>query len=93
MSEKADLTELRTSIEQIDRSILEKLKQRMIVAEQIATAKLSSAVPFRDPTREQQVILRVRALAAELGIDAHEVERLYRLIMEMAIARPGASPI
>jgi chorismate mutase/prephenate dehydratase len=85
--EQTDLTSLRKAIEDVDRLILEKLKQRMELAEGVAHAKLTTAVPFRDPTREQQVILRVRQQAAELGLDAHEIERLYRLIMEMAIAR------
>jgi chorismate mutase/prephenate dehydratase len=86
-SDRTDLGSLRSAMEEVDRSILEKLKRRMELAEGIAHAKLTSAVPFRDPSREQQVILRVRKQAAELGLDAHEVERLYRLIMEMAIAR------
>ena len=81
------LEALRVKIESLDRSILKALKERMEVAEGIAHAKLTSAVPLRDPTREQQVILRVREQAVQLGLDAHEVERLYRLIMEMAIAR------
>jgi chorismate mutase/prephenate dehydratase len=87
MPDNDDLQRLRESIERVDREILTKLKERMELAEGIARAKLESAVPFRDPTREEHVVRRVRENAVELGLDPHEVERLYRLLMEMSIAR------
>ncbi len=81
---------LREAIETIDRELLAKLKQRMGLVEQIATAKLDAAFPFRDQQREDQVLQRVRHAAVELGLDAHAVERLYRLIMEMSISHQQA---
>ena len=87
MSDARDLQSIRESIEAVDREILATLKRRMGLVEQVANAKLAAASPFRDPLREEQVLQRVRHAAAELGLDAHEVERLYRNILEMSVAR------
>ena len=81
---------LRESIEAIDRQLLAQLKRRMGLVEQIAQAKLEAAYPFRDQQREDQVLQRVRHAAVELGLDAHAVERIYRLIMEMSISHQQA---
>ncbi len=81
---------VREAIETIDRELLATLKQRMELVEQIATAKLAAAFPFRDQQREDQVLQRVRHIAVELGLDAHAVERLYRQIMEMSISHQQA---
>ncbi len=85
-----DLEETRAAIEALDRRLLALLKERMTLSEAIARGKLDTATPFRDPIREDQVIERVRHLAVELKLDPHEIERLYRLIMEMSIARQQA---
>ncbi len=81
---------VREAIETIDRELLAILKRRMGLVEEIATAKLAAAFPFRDQQREDQVLQRVRHIAVELGLDAHAVERLYRLIMEMSISHQQA---
>jgi chorismate mutase / prephenate dehydratase len=47
-------------------------------------------VPFRDEPREDQIIQRVRHAAVEQGLDAHEVERLYRVILDMSVAHQKA---
>src|SRR4051812_41679233 len=90
MTTSVDLQALRKNIEEIDRDILTKLKERMGLAEKVAQVKLDAAVPFRDPPREEQVIARVRQSATQLGLDPHEAERLFRLIMEMSISRQQA---
>ena len=85
-----DLQAIREAIEDVDREILTLLKKRMELVEGVARAKLETAAPFRDRSREEQVIQRLRHLATELGLDAHEIERLYRDIMEMSIGRQQA---
>lgn len=90
MPERRDLQAIRERIETVDREILAALKRRMDLVEEIARAKLESAAPFRDRSREEQVIGRIRHAAAELGLDPHEIERLYRDIMEMSIGRQQA---
>jgi chorismate mutase/prephenate dehydratase len=82
-----DLERVRDAILAIDREILARLRARMELVDEIARTKLDRAVPFRDQHREEQVLQRVRHVAVELGLDAHEIERLYRLVLEMSIAR------
>jgi hypothetical protein len=49
-------------------------------------------VPLREPVREAVVCaVRARETAAELGLDAHQSERLYRLIIDMS-SRTAAEP-
>ncbi len=86
----ADLQAVREEIEVVDRKILTALKERMGLMEAVAMSKLGQAFPFRDKQREEQLLLRIREIAVELGLDAHEVERIYRLIMQMAIAHQQA---
>ena len=90
MTPSQDLTALRDAIEALDRKLLGLLAERMRYSDEVAGAKLAAASPFRDPLREDQVLQRVRHAAAELGLDPHESERLYRVIMEMSVARQQA---
>ncbi len=82
-----DLQALRDELESLDRRILELLRARMAVVERVAAAKLEAASPLRDRLREDHVLQRVRHTAAELDLDPHEIERLYRLLLEMSVAR------
>lgn len=85
-----ELQHLREQIEEIDRDLLTRLKQRMQLVEKVAHAKINSAYPFRDQQREEVVLQRVRGLAVDLGLDAHGVERIYRRLMEMSISHQQA---
>jgi chorismate mutase / prephenate dehydratase len=85
-----DLQSLREALEGVDRELLAILKRRMGLVEEVAEAKLAGAFPFRDLLREEHVLQRVRHLAVEHQLDAHEVERLYRVVMEMSVARQQA---
>lgn len=82
-----DLSQLRDAITDLDRRLLVLLAERMRLSDSVASAKLTSAAPFRDPVREDAVLQRVRHAAAELALDPHECERLYRVIMDMSVAR------
>jgi chorismate mutase/prephenate dehydratase len=90
MSDPRDIQSIRESIENLDRRLLELLKERMALVEEVARVKLETASPFRDREREEQVIQRVRAMATAHGLDAHEIERLYRQILEMSISHQQA---
>lgn len=85
-----DLQTIREAIEALDARLLTLLRERMELVEGVAQAKLAYASPLRDQQREEHVLARVRHAALELGLDPHEIERLYRLIMEMSIARQQA---
>ena len=62
----------------------------MTFAERVAATKVRAAFPFRDEAREEQVLQRVRHAAVEQGLDAHEVERLYRVMLDMSVAHQRA---
>lgn len=87
MTQPPDLQALREAIEEVDEELLTALKKRMQLVDQVGAAKLAAASPFRDQQREELVLQRVRQLAVAKGLDSHEVERLYRWIMQMSIAR------
>ncbi len=89
-SSEPDLQTLRAAIEACDRKILDLFKERLDVAARIAGVKLTRALPFRDAGREDQVMAHLRHLARERGLDPHEIERLYRVVLEMSIARQQA---
>ncbi|MDQ3337039.1 MAG: prephenate dehydratase [Myxococcota bacterium] len=81
-----DLATLRERIEAVDRKIIELIAERLGIVEGVVEAKLASASPFRDREREESLIGRLRAIAAEVGVDPHQIERLYRVVMDMSVA-------
>jgi chorismate mutase/prephenate dehydratase len=90
MPDPRDLPSLREAIEEIDREILAQIRRRMSLVEEVAASKLRAAYPFRDEPREELILQRVRHAAVEQGLDAHEVERLYRVILDMSVAHQKA---
>src|SRR5687768_8808911 len=86
-----DLSTLRDRIDHVDRQIIALLAERLKIVEEVALAKLDSASPFRDREREERLLLRLREHATEAGIDPHEVERLYRVVMDMSVAHQEAT--
>ncbi|MGE0641667.1 MAG: prephenate dehydratase [Thermoanaerobaculia bacterium] len=82
-----DLQAVREELEAIDDRLLALLAERMARAETVALSKLDTAWPFRDPEREERLLLRLRRRAVEAGLDPHEIERLYRVILDMSVAR------
>ena len=90
ISKTLDLTHLREGIEGLDRELLDLLRRRMGFSDEVADAKLQAASPFRDRPREEQVLQRVRHLAAEFELDPRQIERLYRVILDMSVAHQQA---
>src|SRR5512140_1214651 len=86
-----DLSALRDRIDQVDRQIIALLAERLRIVEEVAVAKLEAASPFRDREREERLLLRLREHATEAGIDPHEIERLYRVVMDMSVAHQEAT--
>src|SRR4051812_41359922 len=86
-----DLSSLRDRIEAVDRQIIALLAERLRIVEDVAAAKLASASPFRDKEREELLLQRLRAQATAAGLDAHQVERMYRVIMDMSVAHQEAT--
>ncbi len=81
-----DLGTLRDRIEAIDRQIIQLIADRLAIVIDVVEAKLAAASPFRDRQREEALIGRLREIAFEAGIDPHQIERMYRVIMDMSVA-------
>lgn len=86
-----DLSSLRDRIESVDRQIIALLAERLKIVEEVAAAKLASAAPFRDKEREELLLQRLRGQATAAGLDAHQVERMYRVVMDMSVAHQEAT--
>jgi chorismate mutase/prephenate dehydratase len=86
-----ELGSLRDRIEAVDRQIIALLAERQKIVEDVAAAKLASASPFRDRQREDLLLQRLRGLAIEASLDPHQVERLYRVVMDMSVAHQEAT--
>ena len=86
-----DLTDLRDRIDAVDQQIIKLLAERLRIVEEVAMAKLEAASPFRDREREERLLLRLREHATSAGLDAHQVERLYRVVMDMSVAHQEAT--
>lgn len=86
-----DLALLRDRIEAVDRQIIALLAERQKIVEDVVGAKLVAASPLRDREREELLLQRLRGLAVAAGLDAHQVERLYRVVMDMSVAHQEAT--
>jgi chorismate mutase/prephenate dehydratase len=86
-----DLVSLRDRIEAVDRNIIALVAERLKIVEDVAAAKLETASPFRDREREEHLLRRLRGLAIAAGVDAHQIERMYRVIMDMSVAHQEAT--
>ena len=86
-----DLGTLRDRIDDVDRRIIALIAERLRIVEEVAIAKLEAASPFRDREREERLLLRLREHAIEAGVDAHQIERLYRVVMDMSVAHQEAT--
>jgi len=63
-----DLARLRTEIEQIDRSLVQLIADRVRLAREIGVAKRDAGMPTLDHTREAAVVRRAVALARDAGL-------------------------
>ncbi len=79
------MDEVRAGIDQLDREIVALLAERAGYIRQAARIK-GRLQEIVDPARIEQVVTRVRALAAGRGLPPDLVESLYRLMIERFIA-------
>jgi chorismate mutase/prephenate dehydratase len=86
-----DLSHLRDRIDAVDRQLIALLAERNQIVEEVALAKLEAASPFRDRDREERLLVRLREHAIAAGVDPHQVERIYRIVMDMSVAHQEAT--
>src|SRR2546427_117533 len=78
---------LRTELDAIDARIVESRADRLRVIGVIAAFKETQPTQVRDDAREQALLERLQALAKELRLDPHFVERLFREIIDHSVRR------
>ena len=79
------LDELRLQLNSLDRRLLELIAERQATSREIARAKRATGAPTRDYAREREVILAVRAGAAELGVPADTAEAVMRVLIRSSL--------
>jgi chorismate mutase len=77
-----DLETLRGQLDALDRVLLDTVRDRVRCCVRIARVKRRQAVPMMQPQRIALVQQRAASYAAEHGIDAQFLHRLYDLIID-----------
>jgi chorismate mutase-like protein len=77
-----DLERLRAQLDALDRVLLDTVRDRIRCCVRIADVKRRHRVPMMQPHRIEIVQERAAAYAAEHGIDATFLRRLYDLIVD-----------
>lgn len=73
-----DLTEVRAEIDRVDRALVGTIAERLGYVERAWQLKLEQKAEANVPWRNQQVIDKVRAIAAETGVPPDLCEALWR---------------
>src|SRR5215469_10365113 len=79
------LEQLRQRLNQIDRQLISLVAERKAISGEVARVKRATGRPTRDYEREKDVILNVRAIAAELGVSEALAEDLLRLLIRSSL--------
>ena len=79
------LEELRQRLTELDRQLISLVAERKAVSEEVASVKRATGRPTRDYEREREVILGVRAVAAERGVSPALAEQLLRLLIRSSL--------
>ncbi|MDA0276779.1 MAG: chorismate mutase [Proteobacteria bacterium] len=80
------LDELRAVIDAADAELVAVLARRFQAVEGVAAIKARDGLPVVDPARIEIVQDRVAGLAAEAGLDPGIARRLWRAIIDEAVA-------
>jgi chorismate mutase / prephenate dehydratase len=81
-----ELQQLRKKVDAIDDQIINALCERVKVCKSIGDLKKKQGKPIRDQSRENAVYTRIKEKAAQTGLDAGQVEAVYREIVNMCSA-------
>lgn len=83
----ATMQDLRVQIDKLDRQLIEMLVARAGYIDRASELKPGEGLPARIPDRVEDVVHRVRASSAELGMDPDLAEGLWRMLIDWSIAR------
>jgi chorismate mutase/prephenate dehydratase len=82
-----DITGLRHDLDEVDGGIVRLIAQRREIITAIAEVKETGASGIQDTDRERQVLEGVAAAAAELGVSASLVRRIFRELISDSVAQ------
>jgi chorismate mutase len=81
-----EIPKQRKKIDEIDDQILLALCERVTICKAIGDAKKKQNMPIRDLSRESEVFKRIKEKSAKIGLNAGQVEAVYREIVNMCSA-------
>lgn len=79
------LAKYRSSIDNIDAALVHLLAERFKVTQDVGRYKAAAGLPAADLEREERQVARLRALAAEAGLDPTFSEKFLRFIVAEVI--------
>ncbi len=79
------LQELRSSLSEIDRQLVEMIAERQRIVGEIGRTKQSSGTATRDYAREKDVLDMGRAQAGEMGVDPNLIEEVLELLIRTSL--------
>ena len=82
----AEISKQRKKIDDIDDQILLALCERVKFCKAIGAAKKKQSMPIHDLSRESEVFKRIKEKAVQIGLNAGQVEAVYREIVNMCSA-------
>ncbi len=81
------LAELRDSIAEVDRSLLELLHRRMELASEVGRVKTGTGQPIMVPEVHNRVLTRARQHADSCGVSEEVMESIFKAVMRGSIER------
>ena len=84
-----DLSSLRSQVDSIDDRIISLLGERLELSRQIGREKKAVGKPIVDRVRDQQVMKRLKELAAGHGINEQDIENIYSMIIRASKRAQG----
>ncbi|MGB4137151.1 MAG: chorismate mutase [Microbacterium sp.] len=82
---RAELLRLRGTIDNIDAALIFMLAERFRATQQVGHLKADHAMPPSDPSREEQQVARLRALAEEAHLDPEFAEKWFNFVVAEVI--------
>jgi chorismate mutase len=74
----------REQIENIDRSLISLIAERVLAAREVGRAKRNAGLAIMDPAREAAVVRRAVELARAQGLDEEDVREIFWHIIGMS---------
>lgn len=77
MSGKEEIAKIRKHIDRLDNVIINALAERMSLMPEVAKYKKEHNIPITDEEREIAIMKKLKAIAAEHGLDEGFVEEIF----------------